>query len=304
MQVYKVETDESLQSVLEYGTPEFPFMYYYDEINRYHEKSVEWHWHNELELSFVVAGPVECYVGKEKVELQSGDALFVNQGIIHRFASGSGAVMVHYVFGSEFISPFGSRIHTQYVLPVLVSSLLLKKIEGESAEGQSILKNMIRMHSELEIQAEAWELRVKNCMLHVWNDLYGMLKEELLSLSGNKTKNDNRTYARIRKMLNYIHRNYGEEMTLEEIAESADISKSEALRCFKAGLQTTPMAYLTQYRLNCAKDLLQKGQDSVQKIALKCGFDNSSYFCKVFKKHLGISPLEFCEVYADENLKI
>ncbi|MCI8327048.1 MAG: AraC family transcriptional regulator, partial [Lachnospiraceae bacterium] len=51
MQIYEVETDESLRSILEYGTPEFPFTYYYDEINRYHEKSVEWHWHNELELS-------------------------------------------------------------------------------------------------------------------------------------------------------------------------------------------------------------------------------------------------------------
>lgn len=303
MQVYEVETDESLQSVLEYGTPEFPFAYYYDEINRYHEKSVEWHWHNQLELSFVIAGPVECYVGKEKIELQSGDALFVNQGIIHRFASRSGGVMVHYVFGSEFISPFGSRTHTQYVLPVLLSSLMFQKIEGESPKGQAVLKNMIRMHSELEIQAKAWELRVQSCMLRVWNDLYDMLKGELSSVYGSKTKNENRTYARIRRMLNYIHRCYGEEVTLEEIAESADISKSEALRCFKAGLQTTPMAYLTQYRLNCAKDLLQKGQDNVMEIAVKCGFDNSSYFCKVFKKHLGISPLEFCEVYADECLK-
>lgn len=294
MQVFEVEADESLESVLEYGTPEFPFVYYYDEINRYHEKSVEWHWHNGLELSFAITGPVEFYTGEERTQLQSGDALFINQGVIHRFASGSGAVVVNYIFSPEFIANPGSQIHTKYVLPVLLSSLPYERIEGGNAQGQVILKNLIRMQNELEIQADAWELRVKNCVLNAWDELYRMLRDRLACGYPNRTKSESRTYARIRRMLNYIHGHYREELSLDQIAAAADISKSEALRCFKAGLHTTPAAYLTEYRLGCAKDLLQNGGYTVQQVALECGFDNSSYFCKVFKKYLGISPLEFC----------
>lgn len=297
MQVFEVEADEYLASKLEYGTPEFPFAYYYDEINRYHEKSVRWRWHNGLGLAFVAAGPVELYTGEEKTELQSGDALFINQGVIHRFSSGSGGVVVTYIFGSELIAPAGSRIHTQYVLPVLLSALPFEKIEGGSMQGQLMLKSLIRMQNELEIQADAWELRVKNCVLGAWDELYRMLKEKLSCGYPGRTKNENRTYARIRKMLNYIHGHYQEDIDLDQIAAAAEISKSEALRCFRAGLYTTPVVYLTQYRLACSKELLQNGGRTVQQVALECGFDNSSYFCKVFKKYLGISPLEFCEVY-------
>ncbi len=301
MQSFEVEADEYLASKLDYGTPEFPFAYYYDEINRYHEKSVQWHWHNGLELSFVIAGPVEFYTGEEKEELQSGDALFINQGVIHRFSSSHGGAVVNYIFDSEFIAPAGSRIHAQYVLPVLLSALPFQKIEGGSTQGQLILKKLIRMQNELEIQADAWELRVKNCVLGAWDELYRVLKERLACGYPDRSKNENRTYARIRKMLNYIHGHYRETVDLDQIAAAADISKSEALRCFKAGLHTTPAVYLTQYRLGCSKELLRNGGYTVQQVALECGFDNSSYFCKVFKKYLGISPLEFCQVYAEEH---
>lgn len=300
---FDIEADESLQSAA-YGTPEFPFSYYYDEINRYHERSVNWHWHSGLELSFVITGTAECFVGKEKMTLEQGDALFVNQGVIHRFVSHSGAVTVNYVFGPEFISPPGTRIHTQYVLPVLSSSLSFVKLEGGSRDGQMVLKSLIRMHNELEIQADGWELRVKNCVLSAWDDLYAMIKAEISDGRNEKSKNNIRTYVRIRKMLNYIHGHYDEELDLEKIAAATEISKSEALRCFKAGLQTTPVVYLTQYRLCRAKELLQNGEDTVQQIAVKCGFDNSSYFCKVFKKYMGISPLEFCKIYADDAVDL
>lgn len=303
MNGFDIEADEFLQSMVGYGTPEFPFTYYYNEINRYHEKSVEWHWQSGLELSFVVAGPVECFAGEEKMILEQGDTLFVNQGVIHRFTSHSGGVMVNFVFEPEFISPPGSYIHTQYVLPVLSLALPFVKLEGQSEEGRMVLKNLVRMHNELEIRADGWELRVKSCVLSVWNDLYAMIKEKICGNSNEKTKRDARTYVRVRRMLNYIHAHYGEELDLDEIAAATEISKSEALRCFRSGLGMTPVVYLAQYRLCRAKELLLKGEDTVQQIAVKCGFDNGSYFCKVFKKHLGLSPLEFCKIYTDDDMK-
>lgn len=300
MNEFDIEADELLRTMAGYGTPEFPFTYYYNEINRYHEKSVEWHWQSGLELSFVIAGPVECFAGEEKMVLKQGDALFVNQGVIHRFASHSGGVMANFVFEPEFISPPGSHIHTRYVLPVLSSALSVVKLGGQSEDGERLLKSLVRTHNELEIQAEGWELRVKSGILAVWDELYARIKEEI-SGGNEKTKSDTRTYVRVRRMLNYIHRHYDEALDLDGIAAATGISKSEALRCFRSGLGMTPVVYLAQYRLCRAKDLLLKGEDTVWQIAVKCGFDNSSYFCKVFKKYLGLSPLEFCKIYAGDD---
>lgn len=297
MKIYHIETDESLKSKMQYGTPDFPFAYYYDEINRYHENSIEWHWHNGPEFSMVLTGPVECYVGKEKMELVSGDVLYINRGTIHRFVSHEGGVMVNFIFGVDFLAPLGSLIHTRYILPVIASAVRFLKIEGRRQEFERMLKSLIRVHNEVEIQADGWEIRVKSEMLSAWARLYRLLKPQLECQAGKK---DSRIYARTREMLNYIHSHYSDDLNLEKIAVAANISKSEALRCFKSALEITPMAYLKQYRLSNAKEMLLNGNDTVLQIALKCGFDNSSYFCKVFKKDMGLSPLEFCNKYANE----
>ncbi len=57
--------------------------------------------------------------------------------------------------------------------------------------------------------------------------------------------------------LQYIEQHYQEEMTLETLAKSANVNKSECLRCFKTTLQTTPYKYLMEYRLSKAADLLK-----------------------------------------------
>lgn len=304
MKEYYIETDEKLKSMMKYGTKDFPFAYYYDEINRYREKTVEWHWHNGLELSFVVTGPVECCVGKEKVELHSGDAVFVNHGVIHRFVSHSGGVLVNYIFDSDFIAPFGSRIHTNYVLPIVSSNVMFRKIATDTPEGRRILYDLIRIQNELEIGRDSWELHVQSVIADAWCELYGLLKDDLEEDTVIASKKDGRTYARIRKMLNYIHMHYEEDINLEQIAEAVCVSKSESLRCFKATLQITPMAYLTQYRLGRAEKMLAVTDESILEVAQASGFDNSSYFCKVFKKYTGMSPMEFRRMYGgDQELK-
>lgn len=298
-QVNYIETDKNLQSTLQYGTREFPFAYYYDEINRYREHAVEWHWHTGMELSFVISGPVNCFIGNKEILLSSGDVVFINHGVVHRFVSHDGGVMANFIFQSGFISPIGSRIHNDYVLPVLTSSAMYKKIDGQTDEERFILSRLIQAQNEVEIQGIAWELRVSSLIQAAWSRLYRILQSEDFCAAA-ASKKDNRTYARIRIMLNYIHLHFDENISLEQIADSTNISKSEALRCFRSILDSTPISYLNQYRLSRAEEMLLHGEDSVLEIALKCGFDSSSYFCKVFKKNTGMSPMEFCRKYSDE----
>ena len=297
MELQKLHADDNLQSTMPYGTPDFNFSYYYDVINQYQEHSIEWHWHNALEMSLVIAGPVECYVGEEHLTLQSGDALFINHGIIHRFVSHAGGVMANYIFDSEFLAPFGSRIHSRYILPILSSSVLCRHITPDSANGADLVGHLIHAETELDIQGETWEMRVKARMLEAWCCLYRILQPELKDPAGTAHR-DKRSYARLREMLDYIHKHYAEDIDLDQVAAATNVSKSEALRCFKTSIQITPMAYLAEYRLNRSKELLLDGKYSVLEIALKCGFDNSSYFCKTFKKKLGLTPLEFSKRYA------
>ena len=91
-------------------------------------------------------------------------------------------------------------------------------------------------------------------------------------------------------MLTFIRQNYREKLSLEDIARSASISKSECLRCFRTSIDRSPFEYLQDYRIEIAERLLRSTDDSVLDIALQTGFSNSAYFGKIFREVHGISP--------------
>lgn len=95
---------------------------------------------------------------------------------------------------------------------------------------------------------------------------------------------------RIKKVEQYILEHISEDMTVAELAEYIYISTNHLTRLFKKETGKTPIDYITAVRMSMAKELLEKGEMRVSDIALKTGYDNYSYFSKVFKKYYGESP--------------
>ena len=96
-----------------------------------------------------------------------------------------------------------------------------------------------------------------------------------------------------RAAVEYIEGHYAEEVTLEAMTESASISKSEALRCFRSALQTTPYRYLMDYRLQKAANLLKETKLPISEIAVMTGFNQQSYFGKCFREKMGCAPSDY-----------
>jgi len=94
-------------------------------------------------------------------------------------------------------------------------------------------------------------------------------------------------------MLRFIETHFSEDITMGDIASSADISKSEATRCFKRAFQETPYNYLIEYRLSKAATLLTTTDLPVGEIAGLTGFNSSSHFGKLFRESTGRSPREY-----------
>ena len=93
--------------------------------------------------------------------------------------------------------------------------------------------------------------------------------------------------------LQYIELHYMEDVTLEMLAQSANVSKSECLRCFKSTLQITPYKYLMEYRLSKAAELLKNTDMLIENIASSVGFEHLSHFGKCFREKTGFSPSEY-----------
>lgn len=100
-----------------------------------------------------------------------------------------------------------------------------------------------------------------------------------------------RDELRIKKILVYLEKNYGTDITLEDIANSANISTSTYLRLFSTVLGTTPIKYLTTFRVQkAAEELKRVNGRTISEIAHACGFSDASYFNRCFRREFGITP--------------
>lgn len=91
----------------------------------------------------------------------------------------------------------------------------------------------------------------------------------------------------------YIENHYAEKITLDELSEHFFISKYHLLREYQRFFGITIQNDLTVKRLSHAKSLLRFSNESVENIAILCGFQTSSYFIKVFKRFENLTPLEY-----------
>ena len=90
-------------------------------------------------------------------------------------------------------------------------------------------------------------------------------------------------------ILKYVENNYMEKITIEDIANEVDLSQSHFMKYFKNTMGTS----FVEYRLTMASRLLISSDSSILAIASEVGFENLSYFNRIFKKRFGQTPREY-----------
>ena len=98
---------------------------------------------------------------------------------------------------------------------------------------------------------------------------------------------------RTRKLLKYIQEHYQEQITLQNLADTVNLCPRECQRCFRKVLHMSPTAYILQYRLEMAVNMLMSTDHSIMEISGMAGFNSPSYFSKMFRKYFGVSPNEY-----------
>lgn len=96
----------------------------------------------------------------------------------------------------------------------------------------------------------------------------------------------------VQQAIALIRERYGSLYGVEELAAELGVSKSHLVRVFHQTLGVTPGRYLTDTRIEAARQLLARGH-SLEVVATLCGFSGANYLCKVFKKVTGMSPAQF-----------
>jgi len=279
---------------LEHGDP---ISIYYDEIHKYTEGFIRWHWHPQLEFVLAVT-PTELHFSDKKLRLEAGDGVFINAGQLHMFSSShgvSGASFYTLLFSPEYIAPEGSLIHSRYVLPISESSGIPYLLFRRDNMWHSFVLDALQRAVELcRANAAGCELAVRNIISGIWLAMV----ENLDSVKPeSRSQHSRQNQFRVKQMLDFIRHNYSTRISLDDIARAALISKSECLRVFRSCFDMTPVQYLTRYRLELACHQLRTTSLSVKEIAGRCGFDDAGYFGRIFRKYYGITPKDYRRSY-------
>ena len=289
MDYNKILTDEDFMEIKEDGSSDYPFQYYYDDLELFDFHCIEWHWHREFEFLYVESGQIICGIGEKQIILSKGDAIFINSKILHRFYASSGGVIPNFVCMPEFIAPQNSLVYKKYILPIISSNMSFQCFQIAEPWQARIIQIMIKIMGTQENE-KIRELSTLALLQDLWLIFYENVK---LSDKEKMQTVDEAAQKRVQLMMQYIHENYNHEMSLDEIASHIGISKSTALNLFQRFLHTTPVSYLIGYRLQVASWLLKNTNKKVKTIAYESGFRNVDYFCRLFKKRYHLTPSEY-----------
>ena len=289
MDYNKIHTDEDFMEIKQHGSSDYPFQYYYDDLELFDFHCIEWHWHREFEFLYVESGQIICGIGEKQIILSKGDAIFINSKILHRFYSLSGGVIPNFVCMPEFIAPENSLVYKKYILPIISSNMSFQCFQIAEPWQARIIQIMIKIMGTQENE-KIRELSTLALLQDLWLIFYENVK---LSDKEKMQTVDEAAQKRVQLMMQYIHENYNHEMSLDEIASHIGISKSTALNLFQRFLHITPVSYLIGYRLQAASWLLKNTNKKVKTIAYESGFRNVDYFCRLFKKRYHLTPSEY-----------
>ncbi len=104
---------------------------------------------------------------------------------------------------------------------------------------------------------------------------------------------DAKKVTQIMPAINYIDANYDKPISLAEVARSAFLSVSRLAHLFKEQMGITIIDYLTQVRIDRAKQLLLATDQNCTEICFQIGYNNQSYFTRTFKDLVGMTPRQF-----------
>ena len=111
------------------------------------------------------------------------------------------------------------------------------------------------------------------------------------------------SYMMAEKVVQYLRENYHLPITNDTLTDHFNIHENTIAKYMKKFYKVTALEYLNFYRLEQARILLIKTDDSIQTIAEKCGYTYGQYFSSVFKKKYSISPLNYRKKHLDKDLK-
>ncbi len=277
-----------------HGSSIFPLGVYdnYELYPEYSKQLVYLHWHDEAEFLYIRKGSAVVQIDERESVVREGEAAYIPSGAIH-------TAVVHnakefwfnaVVFNLNFLtSGVSDVIQLQYIDRIKLRGIQLPLFIGKRlAWERRVIEELVFLFSCSRRKAPGFELAVKGSLYTMYAELVSQGTDAPATTQ--RTRQD---LDRLKLVIQYIHANYPQKLSLDDMAALSNLSKYYFCRFFKLCIGKSPVEYLHFYRILKSEELLKETNQKVLDIAFEVGFNDLSHFTRLFHKQTGLTPSQF-----------
>ncbi len=282
---------------LTHGSTDFPLHVYYNSVpalSDRQERLFYTHFHHHLEWIIILDGMARFEIDTEHVIGKRGDLIIVNSGLIHGASSlpGEHCEVASIVFDLSMLFGRQDDLCTeQFLAPFLNNTYALpNRLDGSLSATKRMRSHWMHILKQFRHKKPGHTLKIKAALFDSFYEvIHASLHQELTS----HTPKDYRQTLRLKQILAYMDANLTQKLTVQQLADHIHISSAHFYTFFRKMTGQSPIEYMNNLRLTRAQSMLQTNQLTVQETAARVGFDNVSYFIRLFKAKFGMTPQAF-----------
>lgn len=259
------------------------------------------------EFLIVNNGELRVTVNDVTKKVIAGQGIYINVGVPHRLTSSTNEDTSFFsvVFSPAYALDISEDnfLAEKYYYPIVrEKKLAFLSLDEANLRDEAVLDRINDIIAANTMKKSGYEILTKGYICMLWCVLLDVLKSEGRAFNGKNIPSQDE--LRVRSAISYMESNYADPISLDDISEKVHISRNECCRCFKRVMGISPIDYLIRLRVFLAAKVLYKDPvsvDSISELAMRCGFNNTSYFNRAFKKYFECTPTEFTKMLKNDS---
>ena len=269
---------------------QFPFFIQYGG----HDEDAPLHTHSDFtELVIVLNGNATHIVNNEEAFIKKGHVFVINSGTSHGYKDPHDFKICNIMYKPEMLNHAGADLKTSRGFQALfILEPYFRNLQSFDSKLNISITSLNDVSSLIAVMIEEYQSQLQGYKTMLTARFIELVV--YLSRQYENQENDiNSNVMHLATAVSYIEDRYLEPIALEDIAVQSNISVRHLNRIFKSHYNISPMAYLQRLRLEKACALLKQSNLSITEISFQCGYNDSNYLARQFKKTFGMSPKAF-----------
>jgi len=233
-------------------------------------------WHRNLEFLCFTDGKGRVICDGEVFEVKSGDIFVANSNRMHAIHSDSRVQYHCLIIDADFCIENGIDVDR-----IIFESVI---------KDDDIFEKYIAIIEEISANKEFKNTAIRASILSF---LVAVTRGYILSFNMHNQGAKKDIVENIKIATVYIKFHLSDKLTLDDIAAQSGLSKFHFSREFKRNIGMTTVNYINSLRCEKARKMLDSGNYKIHEVQEKCGFENASYFTRVFKRFCGVTPAQY-----------